>query len=361
MNCIYNYTDHLLFLKERYEILRKKYTHLSHRYISLKLNLKSPAKFTHIINGINKISDKYLLEVVRIFKLDVKEAEYFSILVHLNQASSYFEKIYNFNKLIKFIRSNSHLFSLKLYCLVFEKYYHPLKQIILSSNVINYYEDLEDYLIEPEIELTKQISNDIFDNSYKFITMDEIKHKQDKIKQYYEYNFRFSMNAAMGNPHNKLDFFKSIINLSSRELPTIENILITNYKKIIKKSIYINEPYDGYHIDIQLMPYISKNNNQKFHNLNEYLICSNICENREACRSIRKYYSELIKLSEKAVLTFPVSQLGILSFIVNCNKKNINSIKEYLIKCLEDIALITQNGAISKSKYLLNLQFLPVS
>ena len=140
---VFNYAKHIDLLKDYYDLFKEKNSHFSHRFITSKLKLKSSAIFLHVVNGKIKLTDIHIKKFCQIFELDHKEAEYFNLLVHINQSNHAIEKIFYLNSIIMFIKSNSDLFANNQRCSFIEWYYLPF--FLLSSH--KYYDFIKNEIL----------------------------------------------------------------------------------------------------------------------------------------------------------------------------------------------------------------------
>lgn len=103
---IFKYTNYRLFLADFYNAEKERKPDIvSYRYLSQKLEYKSPSQFLAIVEERANISKKKVLTFTTFFKFDAREIEYFTHLVHYNQAKSTEEKQFHYNQLITFTDS----------------------------------------------------------------------------------------------------------------------------------------------------------------------------------------------------------------------------------------------------------------
>lgn len=88
MGSIFAYTDYRTFMKERTEELKKSKPFFSYRYIAQKCELKSTGFISWVVLGKRTISVELASKIVKVLKLNRREAQFFELLVLHNQSRS---------------------------------------------------------------------------------------------------------------------------------------------------------------------------------------------------------------------------------------------------------------------------------
>ena len=101
---IFTYTDYRAFLRDLLAEKRSQSGAFSLRQISRKAGIRSTGFFSWVLQGKRNISERVVLELIKILKLNRPEAEYFSTLVHYNQARTIVERKRYFDDLAAFKR-----------------------------------------------------------------------------------------------------------------------------------------------------------------------------------------------------------------------------------------------------------------
>lgn len=99
---IFEYDDYRAYLRDLYEHLKKTGTHFSYRSFSSKAGFRSPNILKLVIEGKRNISPQSVQKFARALNLKKDEAEFFRILVNLNQAGSVEEKRIHAEQLLRF-------------------------------------------------------------------------------------------------------------------------------------------------------------------------------------------------------------------------------------------------------------------
>ncbi len=97
---IFTYQDYRAFLKDIYEDKKKQGWKLSYRALGKLVGFNSAGFFTNIIKGKRGISPQIASKFAEVFKLKIKEREYFELLVLADQAKNQTQKKYFLDKAI---------------------------------------------------------------------------------------------------------------------------------------------------------------------------------------------------------------------------------------------------------------------
>lgn len=245
MKKIFTYTDHLKLLKDHHtSLLKKKLTYLSHRYISKKLGCKSPVVYSRILKGKMRIKDSYIQTFIDIFKIKRKDAEYFTILVHLNQSKSVVEKILAVNILLQFLQDNPELFTQTQQQTCINRFYIPIQKLLSILSVNGYYCKLKNYLIVPSdaIEIKQKDSSQKKtipgkkenDKAIMTIPPMSVSYKVEAIRKHYMKNLELAENAILEDEDNEFNLFSFAIKTSDKKYREIEDEIIKCLEKTIK-------------------------------------------------------------------------------------------------------------------------------
>ncbi|MBD3346524.1 MAG: TIGR02147 family protein [Chitinivibrionales bacterium] len=89
---IYNYLDYRHYLADLHREIKAKKSIFSHRYISAKVGVSSPAWFLHITKGRINLSPGKIQPLSRVFHLNPHESDYLTLLVHYQHAGTMHQK-----------------------------------------------------------------------------------------------------------------------------------------------------------------------------------------------------------------------------------------------------------------------------
>ena len=104
---IYSFLDYRQYLKAYYDYSKDHDPAFSCRAFSRQVGVKAPNFLQWLIEGKRNLAKKTLVKVASAMQLGPKEEEYFTTLVHFNQAKTINEKTCFFEKLIELHPQNS--------------------------------------------------------------------------------------------------------------------------------------------------------------------------------------------------------------------------------------------------------------
>jgi uncharacterized protein (TIGR02147 family) len=99
---IFEYDNYRVYLKDLYKFYKETKPQFSYRYFSQKAGFRSPNFLQLVIEGKRNLSPESIEKFTNALKLAKKEAEFFRILVHLNQARTVGEKKIYAEQLMQF-------------------------------------------------------------------------------------------------------------------------------------------------------------------------------------------------------------------------------------------------------------------
>ncbi|MBF0433255.1 MAG: TIGR02147 family protein [Fibrobacteria bacterium] len=103
---VFDYDDYRVFLRDKYQELKKKYPWFIYSYVAHRAGFKSPGFFTQILQSKSNLSERLAKGLAPVFELENREVKYFRLLVNYNQASKHKEREYYLEKIQNFKRLN---------------------------------------------------------------------------------------------------------------------------------------------------------------------------------------------------------------------------------------------------------------
>ncbi len=151
---IFQYLDYRKFLDKVIRERKKENPHFSHRYITQRLGLKSCGYILAVIRGKRKLTEKLILGLSDILKLNARESEYFMQLVKYNDAKTPSEKQSHFERLVKNRRRKCKQLASNKFRF-YEKWYYSAIRELLS--VIEFSGDFRELatLLTPSIAVSE--------------------------------------------------------------------------------------------------------------------------------------------------------------------------------------------------------------
>lgn len=133
---IFEYLDYRRFLYDICEKKKELNPHFSYRYLSQKLNIKSAGFLSWVLQGKRNISSRLVIEIVRFFKLNNTEGEYFENLVTFNQATTHEQRRHAFDKILVMRRGVIKQIEADA-CEFYRKWYYPALRELVAVMSIN--------------------------------------------------------------------------------------------------------------------------------------------------------------------------------------------------------------------------------
>lgn len=151
---IFSYTDYRKFLSDYYALCKAQNPHFSHRYIANHAGFRSSGFFAQVLQGKSNISDSLILGFAKAFKLSVREAEYFELMVRYNQSKSLENKKHFFEKMLSFKGPLSKAINPDQYEYFDKWYYVAIRELLNFFPFFGDYKDLARCLV-PQITPTE--------------------------------------------------------------------------------------------------------------------------------------------------------------------------------------------------------------
>ena len=99
---LFEYDNYRAYLKDLYKFYKETKPHFSYRYFSQKAGFRSPNFLQLVIEGKRNLSPESIEKFTNALRLGKKEAEFFRVLVYLNQARTVSEKKMYAEQLMQF-------------------------------------------------------------------------------------------------------------------------------------------------------------------------------------------------------------------------------------------------------------------
>lgn len=127
---IFTYLDYRQFMKDAIEERKATNPHFSLRYISQKAGIKSTGFLSMVQKGERNISEKLIIELARIFKLNKKERAYFRSLVYFNQAQTHREKNHFYQEILSLQKGPVRTVTKNQYAFYDKWYYAAIRELV---------------------------------------------------------------------------------------------------------------------------------------------------------------------------------------------------------------------------------------
>lgn len=149
---IFTYLDYRQYLKDALDERKKENRYFSLRYISQKVGLKSMGFLSMMLRGERNISEKLIIKLAPVFKLNKKEQNYFRLLVCFNQAQIDSEKNYFYQEILshqkKLVRTVTH----NQYEYYNQWYYSAIRELVAIYEITDENYDILATILKPSIK-----------------------------------------------------------------------------------------------------------------------------------------------------------------------------------------------------------------
>jgi uncharacterized protein (TIGR02147 family) len=132
---VYDYQDFRRFIADAQHAIKSTKPFFTYRHIAKTVGLKSPGHITWIIQGKRNLAKKKILPFARVFGLNEKETDFFTSLVHFDQAKTHVEKKIHLDHLVAFqipekavVQPSSYEF--------YSKWYHPAVRELFAIHLL---------------------------------------------------------------------------------------------------------------------------------------------------------------------------------------------------------------------------------
>ena len=132
---IFQYLDYRLFLKDWFDLIKKKRPHFSYRSFSRLAGFRSPGMLQRVIDGERNLADESVTKCIGALKLNFQEADYFKNLVNYSRAENSEEKNFHYQKLLlsqkynllKPVKESKYSF--------YSAWYHPIvRELVIAKD-----------------------------------------------------------------------------------------------------------------------------------------------------------------------------------------------------------------------------------
>ncbi len=268
LKSIFDYTDYRKFLQEYYAWAKANKRGFSHRAFMAKTGMSGPNYFKRVMEGVHDLTDNSIPKFSQALDLSGAEADYFSHLVHFNQANTLEEKDRCFTALM----------GLKA----------PRRDYVLEQAQYDYYKDWFNVAIREMLaflpykdnapELAKRLAPpispkqvkkaiDLLDGLGLVVKSEDGTYRASSqfvltdpdvqslfIPKFHQAMARLAEEAITRFPKDERYFSSSTVSVSKRTYEAIIEIIRAMRKDVLKKVAEDGDPERVYHLNMQLFP-----------------------------------------------------------------------------------------------------------
>lgn len=110
---IFDYTDHLVLLRDYFERYRKLDSKYSMRFFSKRLEFASPNYMQRILAGERRLTEETIDRLIRILGLEGGQRDYFELMIHCKQAKDVERKTQLYNQILNLRRQMARITTLE--------------------------------------------------------------------------------------------------------------------------------------------------------------------------------------------------------------------------------------------------------
>ncbi len=253
---IFEYTDFRSWLKDVFQALKDRDPKFSHRYILLRLGVKSSGWLADMLGARRQLNRTHLLGLSRVLGLSPREELYFETLADYNQAKNLLEKNRAYEKILTFHELPRDIVDAERFEYFSKWYYSAVREYLLIEPFRGDYARLGRYMrpsITPaqareSIELLERLGfiKRLASGEYRPVT-EHIK-KQSAFSQvlYFQYlksQMELGQSALECFPKEERDFSAVAVTLSQDSFQVIREDIKALRQKMIQLSEAENKKF----------------------------------------------------------------------------------------------------------------------
>ena len=147
---VYDYQDFRKFIADSQCAIKSKKPFFTYRYIAKIIGLRSPGHITWIIQGKRNLAKSKIMPFAQILGLSVDEIEFFTLLVHFDQAKTHIEKKMYLDRLVGMRSPEKEIVPSSSYEFYEKWYYSAVRELIAIKEFGDDYKQIA-RLTQPQI------------------------------------------------------------------------------------------------------------------------------------------------------------------------------------------------------------------
>jgi uncharacterized protein (TIGR02147 family) len=147
---IYEYHDFRVFIADAQKALKAAKPFFTYRYVAKNVGMKSPGHITWIIQGKRNLSEKKILPFAKVLGLNAAETEFFTALVHFNQAQTHIEKKLFLDRIVALTGPQKTIVQPASYEFYSKWYYPAVREVVAIHKVGDDFKRIA-HLVQPAI------------------------------------------------------------------------------------------------------------------------------------------------------------------------------------------------------------------
>lgn len=270
---IFTYLDYRQFLKDAIEERRKINTNFSLRYISQKAGIKSTGFLSMVIKGKRNISERLVIELAHIFKLNKKERHYFRSLVYFNQASSHSEKNHFYQEILSLQKGPVRTVTQNQYEFYDKWYYAAIRELVAICEITDENCHILAKLLKPSIkpgevkaaldvltslDLIKKTKAGVYKRTDAVITSGTSVVKPFAIQNFQLASMELAKSAYERFPREERELSTLTMSIDKTAYTLIQKKVAKLRSEIMELARSVQDPEQVYQLNMQLFPLSGK-------------------------------------------------------------------------------------------------------
>jgi len=270
---IFSYLDYRQFLSDAIAERKKENTHFSLRYISQKAGIKSMGFLSMVLKGDRNISEKLIIELARILKLNKKERHYFRSLVYFNQAQSHSEKSHFYQEILSLQKGPVRTVTQNQYAFYDKWYYPAIRELVAIYEITDENYEMLTKLLKPAIKpgdaksalevltrlgLIKKTKKGVYKRTDAVITSGASVVKPFAIQNFQLATLDLAKTAHERFPREERELSTLSMSIDKKTYNLIQKKVAKLRSEIMELARTVQEPGQVYQLNMQLFPLSGK-------------------------------------------------------------------------------------------------------
>lgn len=266
---IFAYLDYRQFLNDIIAERRKENAHFSLRYISQKAGIKSSGFLSMVLKGERNISEKLIIELARILKLNKKERHYFRSLVYFNQAKSHSEKSHFYQEILSLQKGPVRTVTQNQYEFYDKWYYAAIRELVAIYEITDENHEMLNRLLKPAIKpgevksalevltrlgLVKKSKKGVYKRTDAVITSGSSVVKPFAIRNFQLATLDLAKSAYERFPRDERELSTLSMSIDKKTYSLIQKKVAKLRAEIMELARSVPEPEQVYQLNMQLFP-----------------------------------------------------------------------------------------------------------
>ncbi len=266
---IFAYLDYRRFLNDIIAERRKENSSFSLRYISQKAGIKSSGFLSMVLKGKRNISEKLIIELALILKLNKKERNYFRSLVYFNQARFHSEKNHFYQEILSLQKGPVRTVTQNQYEFYDKWYYAAVRELVALYEITDDNYEMLTKLLKPAVKpgevksalevltrlgLVKKTKSGIYKRTDAVITSGASVAKPFAIQNFQLATLELAKTAYERFARDERELSTLTMSIDKKTYNLIQKKVAKLRSEIMELARSVPEPEQVYQLNMQLFP-----------------------------------------------------------------------------------------------------------